>query len=97
MILAAQLVANPHVWATSYVEWVGLVALGSVIAGVAAVWQHIECHHDGCHRVRTFRHGHLRLCHAHHPDVPDDGKITDEHIKAVTNRLNSERRTHPRG
>jgi sucrose-6-phosphate hydrolase SacC (GH32 family) len=34
-------------------------------------------------RLGRFVHGHYKLCHLHHPDVPSNGKITWEHIDAA--------------
>jgi hypothetical protein len=45
------------------------------LAVLAGLYRFAECHQEGCHRIGRFKHGHLRLCHAHHPFVPDDGKI----------------------
>jgi hypothetical protein len=28
-------------------------------------------------------HGRYKLCHIHHPNIPDDGKITQESINAA--------------
>jgi hypothetical protein len=42
-----------------------------------------RCHHDGCKKRWRFTHGHLRLCEIHHPLVPDDGVVTQEHIDQI--------------
>jgi hypothetical protein len=44
----------------------------------------VNCQQTGCRRIGRFAHGHLRLCHRHHPLVPDDGVITATQIDAVT-------------
>jgi hypothetical protein len=44
----------------------------------------LNCQMTGCRRIGRFSHGHLRLCHRHHPLVPDDGVITREQIDRVT-------------
>jgi hypothetical protein len=44
----------------------------------------VNCQQTGCKRIGRFSHGHLRLCHRHHPLVPDNGVITSEQIDAVT-------------
>lgn len=73
-----------------YNFWSGLGSdLGevSVLAGLlsvgVAVYRHTRCHHDGCRKFGRFPHGHLRLCHTHHPLTPNDGRITAAHIAAV--------------
>ena len=53
----------------------GLQAIDPALYDAAAV--------DGAGSWGRFRHGHYRLCAVHHPLVPSDGKITDEHIEAV--------------
>lgn len=69
---------------SSHAEWIGL-ALGIVsLIGIGGIVSHLFCHHRGCFRRGRFRHGQYRLCHVHHPSVPSDGKITTEHIAAVT-------------
>lgn len=69
---------------TSWVELAAVASLGTIIAGFATLYRHVECHYDGCHRLGRFPHGHLKLCHIHHPRVPDDGKITGKHIRDVS-------------
>jgi hypothetical protein len=44
----------------------------------------VNCQQTGCRRIGRFSHGHLRLCHRHHPLVPDNGVITAVQIDAVT-------------
>jgi hypothetical protein len=75
--------AGQPVIITSWMELLCIVSLGVLISAFVTVYRHIECHKDGCHRLGRFPHGHLRLCHVHHPLVPSDGKITAEHISAV--------------
>jgi hypothetical protein len=61
----------------------GLAGLGFV----TIAWKCLECHHnhpDNCHKFGRFRHGHLKLCHIHHPLVPNDGLIGKEHIDSIT-------------
>lgn len=79
----AQIISQPPVWITSYVEALTLVTLGSLLAGLATAYHHIECHKDGCHKLGRFRHGHLKLCARHHPLIPEDGKVDAEHIASV--------------
>lgn len=70
-------------------DWVQTVeGLGGfAILGLAPrAWKLMECHHEGCRRIGHFRLGHLRLCRVHHPAVPNDGKITNEHIKRILTR-----------
>lgn len=61
-----------------------LTLVTAVIVSFITAYRHIECHRDGCHRLGRFTHGHLKLCHVHHPLTPDDGKITDAHVKEIT-------------
>lgn len=59
-------------------EWAAVIALVEGISGLAVLaglYRFAECHQEGCHRFGRFRHEHLRLCHRHHPLVPDDGQI----------------------
>ena len=73
--------AGQAVVITSWVELLTLLALGSAIGGA---WHHIACHQEGCHRLGRFTHGHYKLCHIHHPGVPNDGKVRAEHIAKVS-------------
>jgi hypothetical protein len=61
----------------------GLSGLGILIAG----YRMLNCHQTGCRRLGRFGHGHLRLCHRHHPLVADDGTVTAEDIARVTASL----------
>jgi hypothetical protein len=72
---------------TSHAEWLGLLVGVISLIGIGGVVSMLVCHHDGCFRRGRFRYGHYRLCHVHHPHVPSDGKITDEHIKKMGERL----------
>jgi hypothetical protein len=80
MILALTFWSQPQVITDSWVELASTITL---IAFVIGVYKHLECHKTGCHRLGRFVHGRYKLCHVHHPLVPDDGKITQEHIDAV--------------
>jgi hypothetical protein len=71
------------VFITSWVELAAIASLLTILGAFATAYRHIECHQDGCHRLGRFPHGHLRLCHVHHPLVPADGRITAEHINAI--------------
>lgn len=71
---------------TSHAEWLGLVIGVIGLIGIGGVVSTLICHRSGCWRRGRFRYGHYRLCHVHHPHVPNDGKITDEHIAAVKPR-----------
>ena len=93
MILAAALhfvsqaqQSGQPVFITSWAELTALISLVTLVALFATGYHHIECHQDGCHRLGRFAHGHLKLCHVHHPLVPNDGKITSVHIDAETAR-----------
>lgn len=69
-----------------YQFWSGIGSdLGELtLIGLAVgLYRHLECHQTGCHRFGRFPHGHLKLCARHHPKVPDDGRITAEHIAKV--------------
>ena len=72
---------------TSHAEWIGLVIGLISLAGIGGILSTFICHRKGCWRRGRFPHGHYRLCHVHHPLVPSDGNITDEHIHAVTRQL----------
>jgi hypothetical protein len=67
---------------TSHAEWIGLIIGAISLIGIGGIVSTLICHRKGCFRRGRFRCGHYRLCHVHHPDVPSDGKITDEHIAA---------------
>jgi hypothetical protein len=79
MILAL-FFTQPEAFSSSWVELVGAITL---ITLLVSAYKHFECHVSGCHRVGRFVHGHYKLCHVHHPHVPDNGKITKEQIDAV--------------
>jgi hypothetical protein len=66
-------------------SWVELLTIFSIVALGVGAYRKIECHQSGCHRLGRFSHGHYHLCHVHHPKVPSDGKITEQHI-AVADR-----------
>ena len=61
----------------------------TLIAFVIGAYRHLECHMSGCHRLGRFQHGHYKLCHLHHPDVPDSGKITQASIDAVDKKAST--------
>jgi hypothetical protein len=81
MLLATFKFLTEQVVGDSYLE---LLSLAVLISAVATLYKHVECHQDGCHRLGRYTHGHLKLCAIHHPLVPNDGKVTTEHINAVT-------------
>ncbi len=64
-------------------SWVELASTITLLAFVIGAYKHVECHVHGCHRVGRFPHGHYKLCHLHHPEVPDDGRITAEDVAKV--------------
>lgn len=80
MILALTFWSQPQVITDSWVELASTITL---IAFVIGAYRHLECHKSGCHRLGRFVHGRYKLCHLHHPGVPNDGKIRQEHIDAV--------------
>lgn len=61
-------------------DWLEVVSCLGLAGTVAAVYHHVSCNYDGCHRLGRFRRGHLKLCHVHHPLVPNSGRITQQHI-----------------
>jgi hypothetical protein len=86
MLLALTFWSQPQVVTDSWVELASTITL---IAFVIGVYKHLECHVGGCHRIGRFQHGHYKLCRAHHPDVPNDGKIGQKQIDDVTAKLAS--------
>lgn len=46
-------------------------------------YRHLNCHQHGCFRLGRFPLGHLRLCHKHHPLVPDHGRIGATEIRSA--------------
>lgn len=46
---------------------------------------HLFCSYHRCLRLARATHQPtgLRLCHRHHPDLPDHGRIAAEHFKPV--------------
>jgi hypothetical protein len=79
--MLASFLSQPVVFGTSVSEVLMDVTLLGLVGGL---YRHVECNQESCHRLGRFRHGHLKLCHVHHPLVPDDGHVTAEHIAAVT-------------
>ena len=84
MILAFTFWSQPQVVTDSWVELASTITL---IAFVVGIYRHFECHVSTCHRPGRFIHGHYKLCHVHHPNVPSDGKIGAEQITAVSEKL----------
>jgi hypothetical protein len=82
--MLATFLSHPIVFGTS---WAEVLVLPAGLAFLAGLYRIVECHQTGCRRLGRFKHGHLRLCHVHHPLTPDDGRITAEHINAVTKTL----------
>jgi hypothetical protein len=80
MLLALTFWSQPQVITDSWVEIASTITL---IAFVVGAYKHLECHKSGCHRLGRFTHGHYKLCRIHHPDVPNDGNITQDHINAA--------------
>lgn len=81
-----------------YAFWSGIgsdfgqvTLITAVIASTLTFWRHHECNQEGCHRLGRFKHGHLQLCHRHHPLVPDDGKINQTHIDRVSDGKTKQR------
>jgi hypothetical protein len=83
---------------TSHAEWLGLLVGVISLIGIGGVVSMLICHRSGCYRRGRFRHGQYRLCHVHHPGVPSDGKVTDEHIAQVKQpAADASRAPDPRG
>ncbi len=80
MTLALTFWSQPQVVTDSWVELASTITL---IAFVLGLYKHFECHKSGCHRPGRFVHGRYKLCHIHHPDVPSDGHIGENEIRAV--------------
>jgi hypothetical protein len=78
--MIATFFSSPVVWSTSLIELLTLVSLFGLMGGLV---KHFQCHAQGCKRFGRYKHGHLVLCRIHHPLVPDDGKITPEHIRSI--------------
>jgi hypothetical protein len=72
---------------TSHAEWIGLIFGAVSLIGIGGIVSMLFCHRKGCFRRGRFRYGHYRLCHVHHPHVPSDGNVTDEHVQAMGRRL----------
>jgi hypothetical protein len=80
VILALTFWSQPQVVTDS---WVELATVITLIGFVVGVYSHLECHVSGCHKLGRFVHGQYKLCHVHHPNVPNDGKIAQEQLDAV--------------
>jgi hypothetical protein len=80
--MIGQLISQPPVWITSWVEALAVVSLGTMIAGLVGAYRHVECHRSGCHRLGRFQHGHLKLCRIHSPAL-QGAAVTDAHIRSV--------------
>lgn len=92
MILAVKFLSEAVV-SDSYLELLGVVTLLTILGSALTWYRHSRCHNSDCRNCLHLRrhgkypHGHLSLCHVHKPGVPDDGRITQEHIDAVTRSL----------
>ena len=54
-----------------------------LLVGLVAWYRHHNCHQHRCWRLGRFQHGHFVLCHKHHPKVPDDGRVSQAHVRDV--------------
>jgi hypothetical protein len=79
---------------TSHAEWIGLIVASISLIGIGGIVSTLICHRKGCFRRGRFRCGHYRLCHVHHPDVPSDGNITDEHIATCHAEVQAAKAAH---
>ena len=76
-----------------YNFWSGIGSdLGEVtlLTAVLATYWHHTCHVSRCWRLGRFAHGHLKLCAHHHPLVPNDGRVSEVEIDAVTTSMAGE-------
>lgn len=72
------------VFVQEHAAWIALVeGAGGILAIGGLLYRFIECQHPECHRLGLHPHQHLRLCTLHHPDTPEDGRMTVEHIERV--------------
>lgn len=79
--LGSVLLSEPRVWFTSYAEAIALVTVPlSICAGLAGAYKLVECRHGECRRVGLYHHKGVRVCSLHHPKLPSDGRITQEHL-----------------
>lgn len=86
--MLASLLSQPVVVGCSWAELFGVVlGVPTLIGAVVAIRKLVQCQEQGCRRLGLHPHGHLRLCGVHHPLVPDDGKVTPEHVAETTTRL----------
>jgi hypothetical protein len=67
-------------------NWAQFLSGFAIFGGLAGIYHHLACSQEGCHRLGRFRHGHLKLCHVHHPHVPSNGKVDAISIRAETLR-----------
>jgi hypothetical protein len=80
---------------TSWAEATAFYTLGVASAGFATYYRNSRCSQTDCRsRLRLRRHGryphgHLKLCHVHHPLVPSDGVVTAAHVAAVQQNTSS--------
>lgn len=76
-------------------SWVELLTISTILGIAVTVYRNSRCHATDCrrewrgHRLTLRRrgkypHGHYKLCHVHHPNVPSDGKITAAHVQHLT-------------
>ncbi len=82
-MIAVHVFSQPEVLVTSWIEWLTVIGIFGLLGGLITAYRKINCHRSGCWRIGRFPHGHFHLCHVHHPKVPDDGKITAEHISKI--------------
>ena len=94
IMLAMMFYPHEKVFADTPVELIGLIAIIITVATIlssAVTWyRHSRCSNTECrnflglHRHGKYLHGHLKLCHVHHPLVPNNGKINQVYIDEIT-------------
>lgn len=92
---------HEKVLSDSPVEALGIASIVALFVTVAIstvqAYKHSRCHTTDCRREWRGRrlplrrhgkypHGHLKLCHVHHPLVPATGRVTEKHVREETAR-----------
>ncbi len=83
-------------FSSSWTEVISAVEGLGILGGIVAWYRSTRCHNTDCRnrlglkRFARYPHGHYRLCHVHHPHVPSDGIVTQEHVDEMTARKANE-------